>query len=133
MIHYDIFYSMNNHAVETNSSSRSPYFVEVTPMTPFTTNVNIANVIKAWRFSEVSGIKENARYALATGIISILSFLTAPAITAESVVFREPRLLWLAAVALIIGAVNGYLSLGTAHVAEIQYLNENQAGNSSQG
>lgn len=92
--------------------------------TPFQTDVIVADVLKALRFSKLTGIKENARYALAMGTISMLSGLTGIISAIESAVFHSPEPLWLAAASFGLATFTGYIAVGSTHVADQQYRKE---------
>lgn len=107
------------------------YHVDTDWGTPLRTDVTLNDVLKALRFSKLTGIKENDRYALAMGTISMLSGLTGAATVIESAVFNSPEPLWLAATAFGLAAFTGYIAVGSAHVADQQYRKEESLASTS--
>lgn len=101
------------------------YHVDTDWRTPFRTDVTPTDVVKALRFSTLTGIKENARYALATGTIAMLSGLTGAVNAIEAFVFRQPEpFLLVGAAAFGLATFTGYIALGNAHATDRQYRNE---------
>lgn len=102
----------------------SIYHVDIGWKTPFQTDVSLTDVLKALKFSKLTDIKENARYALAMGTISMLSSLTGIVSAIESAVFHSPEPLWLTAAAFCLATSTGYMALGSAHATDQQYRKE---------